>query len=392
MDEAKASPLSKRIALVATLLVVVVLGALLASRLMEETAAETVRVQEREEAAARSREADRVAVVAPVAAEWQPRIALNGTLEPIQAADLAFEVGGRIQRLGVGLGDRVQAGALLAVLDRAAIGAQTAQTNAAIDVAEAQVRLARDRLARVEALARGGAAAEAERVGAQQQLALAEAQLAQARAVRRSAATASAGHTLVAPFAGVVTRVPPGTGAVVGPGVPVLRVEDLSSLRLRATVGEDEIGSVREGATVRLVGSEATGTVRAIVRSLDPMTRRAPIEVVVPNADGTLVGNAFARAEIRVDAPVPALRIPGTARRADGTVLLVGGGDRIEVRPVVSHVDDDGSLLVVSGLEGSDRVVVRPSPRLRAGTVVRPEVAPADPSPSPRAERAERAP
>jgi RND family efflux transporter MFP subunit len=385
--ESSPAPLTRILAIVGAIVVLVGLGGFLALRLSEAQATEEQRTRDRDAAAARAGQASEVAVIAPAAAEWQPRVALNGTLEPIQAADLAFEVGGRIERLGVSLGDRVEAGELLVVLDRAAIGAQTAQTAAAIDVAEAQVRLARDRLQRVEALARGGAAADSERVAAQQGVSLAEAQLAQARAIRRSAATASAGHTLVAPFAGMVTRVPPGTGAVVGPGIPILRIEDLSSLKMRATVGESEIAAVREGATVRLLGSEATGTVRAVVRSLDAATRRAPIEVLVPNADGALVGNAFVRAEIRVDTPVPAVRIPGTARRADGSVLVVTEENRIEVRPAVSHVDDDGSVLVVSGLATTDRVVVRPHPRLLPGTLVRPiAAAPADATPAPRAE------
>src|SRR5690606_27332460 len=153
---------------------------------------------------------------------------------------------------------------------------------------------------------------------ARQQLAVAEAQLTQAQASRRQIAATSADHTLRAPFDGVVTRVPSGVGVVTGPGAPLVPVEDLSSLRLRTTVNRSELDLIAVGMTATLEGSEATGTLRSVVRSLDQQTRRAPVEVHVPNEGGALVANAFVRAHVAVGEPRPALRIPATARRPNG--------------------------------------------------------------------------
>jgi RND family efflux transporter MFP subunit len=175
---------------------------------------------------------------------------------------------------------------------------------------------------------------------------------------------------LRAPFDGVVTRVPDAPGAVVAPGIPVFRIEDLTAFDLRASVSEADVGRVATGQPVEIAGASTRGSVRTIVRSLDPATRRAPVEIAVPN-DGALVGHALVRAAIVVGEPAPALRVPASAVRADDTVLVVGASDVIEVRPVVAHIDPDGTAAVTSGLDASSRVVLRPSPRLSPGTSVR---------------------
>ena len=153
----------------------------------------------------------------------------------------------------------------------------------------------------------------------------------------------------------------------------LVRIEDLSSLRLASTVSQADLAALRTGMTATLEARngvvETQGTIAHLVRSLDPSTRRAPCEAMFPNADGSLVANALVRARVVVGAPLPALRIPATARRPDGTVLVLDGDGRIESRLVEAQSDLDGSWLVSSGLSRSDRVMVRAAEG-REGTVV----------------------
>ncbi|MDQ3036280.1 MAG: efflux RND transporter periplasmic adaptor subunit, partial [Myxococcota bacterium] len=308
----------------------------------------------------------------PAPATYTPIVVLQGTLEPVRAADLGFEVAGRVARVDVALGERVHAGQTLVALDRASLGAASAQSEAAIAVAQANVDMLRDRVELLGTLTRSGASPQRELTTATQQLAVAQAQLAQAQAGRRQIATSSADHLLRAPFDGVATRVPHGVGAVSGPGATLVRIEDLSSLRLRTTVSQRELEALTVGATATLDDHEGvTGTIQSAVRSLDPQTRRAPVEVLVPNEDGRLVANALVRARVVVGAPQPALRIPATTRRPNGTVLIVGADGRVEARSVEAIADLDGSWLVSEGLSSEDRVVVRPA-TAREGQVVVP--------------------
>lgn len=364
-------PLAKRLALLASLIVLAVLGVALALRMMGAMQEQAALEQQRQAAADAAGSAARVEVVQPRPAETAPLVVLTGTLEPTQAADLAFEVPGRVARVDVALGQSVRAGDVLVTLDRASVGAASAQTTAAIGVAQANVDMLRDRVELLTGLARSGTVPERELTTARQTLAVAEAQLAQAQASRRQVAATSADHTLRAPFDGVVTRVPSGVGVVANPGVALVRVEDLSSLRLLTTVNQGELEVLQVGMPVVLEGSNAEGALRSLVRSLDAQTRRAPVEVQVPNEAGTLVANSFVRARVTVGSARPALRVPATTRRPNGTLLVVGEGDRVEARVVTAEADLDGSWLVTDGLSPSDRVVLRPA-AAREGAVISP--------------------
>jgi RND family efflux transporter MFP subunit len=371
-------PLARRLALLASLLVVMGLGGLLAVRLSGATAEQAALAQERDASAAAAGQAPSVEVTTPEPAELPMMVVLTGQLEPSQSADLSFPVSGRISRVEVHLGEAVHAGDTLVTLDRSTIGAAALQTTAAIDVAQANVDMIRDRVALLEQLTASGASPGRDLTQAQQQLAVAEAQLAQATAGRRTIATSSADHSLHAPFDGVMTRVPDGVGAVVGPGLSIARVEDLSSLRLHTTVSEEELAALTEGATAVLEASGTTGTVVSIVRSLDTTTRRAPVEVLLPNTDGRLVAHSIVRAHVAVGSPMPALRIPATARRPNGTVLLVDATDHVVSRAVEARGDLEGNWYVTSGLSATDRVVVRPA-ATHEGSVVAPTLVPAPP-------------
>lgn len=364
-------PLAKRLALLGSLIVLAALGVGLALRIAQALGEQAELEAERQAAADAAATAARVEVVTPSPAEAAPIVVLTGTLEPAQAADLAFELPGRVARVDVALGQSVRAGDVLVVLDRASVGAQSAQTTAAIGVAQANVDMLRDRVELLTGLARSGTVPERELTTARQQLAVAEAQLGQAQASRRQIAATSADHTLRAPFDGVVTSVPSGVGVVASPGVPLVRVEDLSSLRLRTTVNQSELELISVGMQVALEGSGGEGTLRSVVRSLDAATRRAPVEVQVPNPEGTLVANSFVRARVTVGRARPALRIPATSRRPNGTVLVVGEGERVEARAITAEADLDGSWLVTDGLTATDRVVLRPA-TAREGAVIAP--------------------
>lgn len=366
-------PFAKRIALLVVVLVLAGLGAAMAVRIQAALAAEQERTAARDAAAAGASAAPHVAVTTPTSAQMAPVVVISGTLQPVQAADLGFEVAGRIRRVEVELGQHVDAGDVLVTLDRASVSAMATQSDAAIAVAEANAAMLRDRVELLRGLVAAGASPARDLTSAEQQLAVAAAQIEQSRAVRRSTGVTAADHTMRAPFAGVVTRVPSGVGAVVGPGMVLVRIEDLSSLRLTSTVSQRDLAALRTGITATLEARDGVvpvaGTIVHLVRSLDPSTRRAPCEVLFPNTDGVLIANALVRARVIVGEPLPALRIPATARRPDGTVLLLNEDSRIEPRLVEAQSDLDGSWLVVSGLSATDRVLVRAAEG-REGSVV----------------------
>lgn len=234
----------------------------------------------------------------PAAAQSGATLELAGDLRPEAAADLAFKIGGQLLSVKVERGQRVKKGQLLAALSDGEARAQLAQAEAAVAQARAQLALARDNEARAATLVAANAAPGSQAIAVKLQAETAEAALLQAQAARDLAGTSLQNHQLKAPFDGEITRVPDGTGMIVGPGTPLFRLEALDRLVLRASVAEADVDRIRVGDDVTVEsnnGKKVVGKVRLVLRSLDS-SRRAPIEVSVPNQDQGLIAGSYVRA------------------------------------------------------------------------------------------------
>lgn len=321
------------------------------------------------------------ALVRPHAEIWQPEVELEGTLQPVREADLGFKVQGRLQQIRVKLGDHVSAGQTLATLDDDEARAQVHAAEAQVRAAEAQLALAADSARRTSTLVGSGAAAQASGVQTSQQRSLAEAQLDSARAQLALAQAALANHVLKAPFAGAVTKVPSGAGAIVSPGVPLFHLQDTSVLKLSAAIGEADAPLVKPGAPVevRADGRRVPGRVVAVLTSVDPSTRRVPVEADVDNrGPNPLFGGAFVRASVIGLQPVQVLRLPASALRPGSqNEVLVADGGRLRLRHVLFNRAADGAVLVRSGLGPGAEVLAAPAPEAQDG----------DPLPAARASR-----
>jgi membrane fusion protein, multidrug efflux system len=381
LDEVEPPPPVTPTTRVVTIAVLVLAGLGIAGGIGQRLLQEHERAAEREakmaEQRARESAPPEVPVVAPIPTEFDPNFSITGTLDPVQETEVGFNAGGRLVSVNVKLGEQVKEGQTLGTLDRRTVSAQGQLASAAVQASEAQLELARDRMQRAERLHAAGATSDAELLAARQQFSLAQAQVAQATAQGKLASSDGANHIVKAPFSGTVTRVPEGTGIVVMPGQPLFRIEDLSSLVLRSGITERALARVEVGDSVVIQNPPARGVVRAFARSLDPVTRRAPIEIAIENPDGVLVGHALVKGSIVTGRTVPALRIPATAIRSDRTVLVVDPEGAIEVRPVEPFFESDGNAVILGGLSPDDRVVVRPSPDLAPGRVVMPKIEPA---------------
>lgn len=318
---------------------------------------------------------------------WKPIARLEGTIEAEQRAQLGFKVGGRLSQVQVRLGDRVRAGQALGQLDTSEALAQKNAAQAQLEATKAQLALAADAERRTAQLVTSGALAEANAVQTEQQRALAEAQMQAAQAQLKLALTQLQNHTLVAPFAGVITRSPSTQGAVIAPGEPLFELVDNSKLRLKGSVSEADSALIQAGSRVLVPtprGSLIEGKVRAIVSVLDPATRRVPVEADLEASDELRVGS-FVRATIENEESLEVWSLPGeTLRPGSQNIVLVVQNNQIEERELVFQVDPKtGHLLIQTGLQGDEQVVLSPRPEARQGDPVRIAQGTQTPSPSP---------
>jgi RND family efflux transporter MFP subunit len=331
------------------------------------------RAVEAERNVALAKQPEKVSVVLGAAATWLPSVELDGTLAALQSANVGFKVPGKIGSLKVKVGDQVRAGALLATLDANEAGAQASATAAQVRAAEAQLALAQDSERRTQAMVQSGSFAEASGVQVSQQRALALAQLDAAKAQASLSRVSLGNHTLVAPFAGTVTRVPDGIGEVVAPGAPLFEIVNTKLLKLSTSVSEHDANLLVVGAPVaiELETGKAVGRITAVLATVDPQTRRVPVEAAFDNP-GFLRAGAFVQAHVDAKTEISVLRLPHEVLRpgSQDEVLVVGEGGRLDVRHVVLSVDKDGTLLVRRGLNPSDKLVAKPKPEAKAGDLV----------------------
>ena len=303
---------------------------------------------------------------------WQPVVEFEGSLQAAQSAALGFKVNGRVNSVRVKLGQVVRAGTLLGTLDSSEAAAQVRSADAQLRAAQAQLALAEDTAHRTASMVSTGALSEAMGVQSSQQKSLAIAQLDAARAGLALSQVTLQNQSLVAPFAGTVTRVPDGVGAVVSPSAIEFELMDLSRLKLKGSIGESDANLVHPGSLVQVEGAQGavTGVVTALLGAVDPNTRRVPLEALLDNGkDATaLRSGSFVRASIQGGAPLSVLRLPHEALRpgSQDEVLVVRNSALVAER-VTYALGKDGSLLVRSGLIASDPVVFSPKPEAKTG-------------------------
>jgi RND family efflux transporter MFP subunit len=303
---------------------------------------------------------------------WQPLVEFEGSLLATQSAALGFKVNGRIRTVAVKLGQVVKAGALLGTLDATEAAAQVRSADAQLRAAQAQLVLAEDNARRTSSMVNSGALAESMGVQSTSQHSLASAQLDAAKAGLALSQVNLQNHSLIAPFSGTVTRVPDGIGAVVSPSMVLFELQDLSALKLKGSVSENDANLIRAGSPVEISTERgsASGVVSTVLGAVDPSTRRVPLEASFENEkQGSLLrAGAFVRARIRGGTPISVLRLPHEALRPGSQdEVLVVQGELLTVKRVGFALDTDGSLLVRQGLEATDPVVLSPRPEAKTG-------------------------
>ena len=274
----------------------------------------------------------------------------------VREVDMAFRVGGRIARIGVDEGDKVQPGQVLATIDTASLdsrigeaAAQVAQARAQLeklengyrsqDIAQARARVTaaqaaatnagRD-YARRQALVEPGAISRdfwdqtvADRDRANAQLAEAKqalallvagnrqedvasglAQLRAAEAAQRSAATDLGDARLVAAGAGTVVTRAREPGAIVAPGETVLTLSIDRPLRVRAYIAETELSRISPGMAVEVTADGNPRTYHGRIGAISPRAEFTPKSVETEELRTDLVY----RVRIIVKDPDDALR------------------------------------------------------------------------------------
>lgn len=215
-----------------------------------------------------------------------------------------------------------------------------------------------------------------------------QAAVAQARAGLQGA-TAQRGYSeLKSEVDGVITQRLVSPGTVVSPGQAVLKVAQISPIRLQANVPETDLARIRVGATLAISsrdgkGMEISARVSSVQPSLDPQSRMGIVEVVWPNANGRFLPGQFVSMRIEVGGALDALIVPEEAVQrpptSDGEEkpfvwVATPSGDKgqftVARTEVQLGVSDGKRLQILGGLKEGQRIVTTGAALVREGGTV----------------------
>lgn len=299
-------------------------------------------------------------------------LAVTGTVEPTQVAELASPAEGPVVACQVREGDQVEAGKELV-----RIGRQVSAT-ASVAAAREVLRQREQEYARIEKLITHKSVAG-------DQLDSARAALESARASLALAEQATNDYSIRAPWAGIVSRLRVSEGNYVAPRAPLIDIFDPTSLVLRLAVPEAHAFALAPGARVRATFDAIPdrdfelGIIRAWP-DLDRRLRTRLFEAELPT--GTVFApGMFARVRVVLEEIPAALTVPAAALLgpADAPFVFVYLPDRptgrAQRRPIATGFEQDGRVWVVSGLTAGEQIIVGGIERVRDGAAVKLEEA-----------------
>lgn len=263
----------------------------------------------------------------------------------------------RIDKILVEVGDRVQAGQLLAEMDRSNL----IQSKTQLD----NIQLEYDRqLALYEV---GGTSKQ-----------LLDAQQVQLDVARTAYDNLKENTQLISPIDGIVTARNYDNGDMYSAGKPLLTVQKIVSVKLMIHVSEGFYTQVKEGMPVKIhldvyKDETFTGKVSLIYPTIDAATRTFPVEITLDNKDMRVRPGMFARVTIDFGTErrvvLPDLAVVKQTGSGDRYVYVYNDG-KVDFVKVELGRRTDTRYEVLSGVSDGARVVVAGQSRLYNGAEV----------------------
>jgi RND family efflux transporter MFP subunit len=358
------------------------------------------------------------AVVKVQRRDLSSQLNISSEFQPYQEVNVYAKVSGYIQKLDVNWGTHVKQGQSLAVLEIPELQQQLQQDEAGVKRSEQDVERAKEELNRaqsaytvahltysrladvqksrpelvaqeeIDVVQGKDLEASAGASAAKDSLAASDQELAGSRAALEKDRAMYAYSRITAPFEGVVTEIDAYTGALLPAGTSsnegdqaLCHLSQNNLLRLVIPVPERAVADVRVGEdiTVRVSAINKTlqGKISLFSDQIDQGTRTMHTEVTVPNPNYEIVPGMYATVQIPLHTAQNTLTVPvqavQTSDETHGSVLVVGGDNRIEKRDVTLGLENASDVEILSGLSDNDRVVFGEQSQFKPGELVSPK-------------------
>ena len=335
-----------------------------------------------------------VTVTTPVQRDVTVFHEFTGTTQAFESVEIRARVQGYLEKVTFTPSSFVRKGDLLFVIEQEPFEAQRDQADANMKSAEAGLRRADSDLERLEQAVKTNAVSQQEVTRARAERDQASAGLLQAQAALTNAEISLSYTTIKAPISGMISRNLVDTGNLVGSGgstllATVRRIDplfayfDVSERWVAVLLGERG-GHKSPGEGDRLpatlilseTGHEVEGRIDSIDNTVDPETGTILLRGVFPNPEALLFPGFFVTIRIPGKMVENAVLVEEKAIGADLSgkyIYIVDTENTVEQRHVtLGRAQDDGTVVVSEGLDGSETYIVEGLFRARPGLPVTP--------------------
>lgn len=324
----------------------------------------------------------RPAVVAhPSSAQSLNPTFFSGDVRARHESQLGFRVAGKIERRRVDVGNRVDAGQVLAVLDPADLRLDLAASDAAVTAAQADLDFAQAERDRYAALLDRKLISASQFQTQETALASARARLDQARAQHEVSRNQVGYAELRADRSGTITAIQAETGQVVAAGQIVATLAQDGEREIEIALPEADVSRYPVGtrATVSVWSApdrRYTGSVREVSPDADSASRTYRARVRLDEPDDVVQLGMTARVRFENDAAVARLALPLTALHArdeQPAVWIVDPDDAtVTLQPVQVSAYRENAVELAGGIGMDALVVVAGVHKLHEGQTIRP--------------------
>lgn len=302
-----------------------------------------------------------------------------GTVAAMRDVKVASETAGRVLNVYVKVGDAVKQGHTLVEVDAELKAAAAEQARAQMLAAKTNLEKSRKDYDRTRKLFDSGDVADVELEGYRLAYQSAEAQYKGAVAALRVADRQVSDSRIKSPISGVIASRRVEVGEMVAPGMEIANVVDISSMKVKLSVAEDDVVKLRAGqpAALRIdsrPGERFVGKILTVgAKSESPNGHTYPVEVIVQNKGNDLLKvGMFARVEVQARMAKGVLAIAKESLVEDGVQpkVYVAKDGFARLRSISVGIRGSNLLQVVDGLAAGDLVISFGQKTLKDGAPV----------------------
>lgn len=295
-----------------------------------------------------------VTVTPIIASTFEHFVEATGRLEAENNQFVSPQMGGAITNVYVKVGDYVVKGQKIASIDNSIM------INSIQEV-QLQLETAKTIFERQKAL-------WDQKIGTEVQYIQAKSQVESLERRITTMKTQNNMNLVVSPISGMVDEVRLKAGEMAAPGIGIVRVVNMTQLKVVANIPDTYAGTINKGAAINLkfpdLGREVNTRVNYVSQTINPVSRTFTIEAKLPVADKNFKPNLSAMVKINDKAKANSIVIPQNLvqNTEQGSIVYVvgfiGKNCVAKAKKVTIGQSYNGKVEILSGIAVGDQIIM----------------------------------